>query len=98
MFVPAWNIHLTTEKPVRDDLQAVGIRAHSFLPHERANAYPVRITEELEEPFAWISEFRYQGQAPDSQPVWWRYSREQRLPEPPGQLGVAPADVLLLYE
>ncbi len=35
VFIPDWNVYLTTGKEVRDDLQAVGIRAHSFRPADR---------------------------------------------------------------
>ena len=98
VIVPEWGIRLTTGKPVRDGLKAVGIRAHDFHPDTEENCFPVRILRETEEPFEWISEFRYEHQAAGSPPVWRRYSREFRTNEPPKQLGVAPADVLLLYE
>ena len=51
----------------------------------------------MEEPFAWVSEFRYANQPPDSPALWWRYPKEQRPPAPPKALGVAPEDVLPLY-
>ena len=98
VIVPEWGIRLTTGKPVRDGLKAVGIRAHDFHPDTEENCFPVRILRETEEPFEWISEFSYEHQATGSPPVWWRYAREFRTNEPPKQLGVAPADVLLLYE
>ena len=98
VIVPEWGIRLTTGKPVRDGLKAVGIRAHDFHPDTEENCFPVRILRETEEPFEWISEFCYEHQADGSPPVWRRYSREFRTNEPPKQLGVAPADVLLLYE
>ena len=98
VIVPEWGIRLTTGKPVRDGLKAIGIRAHDFHPDTKENCFPVRILRETEEPFEWISEFRYEHQAAGSPAVWRRYSREFRTNEPPKQLGVAPADVLLLYE
>ena len=97
VFVPAWNVTLTAAKPVGEDLQAVGIRAHDFRPEIAENRFPVRIAREMEEPFAWVSEFRYPRQAGDAPPLWWRYSRESRPAEPPEALGVAAKDVLLLY-
>ena len=97
VYVPDWGICLATGKPVRDGLKAVGIRAHDFHPEEEANRFPVRILQEMEEPFEWISEFRYPEQDGASPPVWWRYPREARRAAPPEALGVAPADVLLLY-
>ena len=97
VFIPEWKIHLTTGKPVRDGLKAIGIRAHSFDPDEPTNRFPVRILQETEEPFEWISEFRYGEQSPDSPAVWWRYARELRPAAPPEALGVSPENVLLLY-
>lgn len=97
VFVPAWNVRLTTEKPVGDDVRAVGIRAHYFRPDIAANRFPVRFLREMEEPFAWVSEFRYENQPPDGPVLWWRYDKAQRPPVPPTALGVAPEDVLLLY-
>ncbi len=97
VFVPEWNIHLKTGKPVGDGLQAVGIRAHDFHPDEQANRFPVRVLQEMEEPFEWISEFLYQNQNPGSTPLWRRYPREFRCQEPPGELGVSPDHILLLY-
>ena len=97
VFVPEWNIRLKTGQPVRDGLEAVGIRAHSFRPDEAENRFPVRILREIEEPFEWISEFRYEGQDAASPAVWWRYAREFRRDVPPAALGVALADVLPLY-
>ncbi len=97
VFVPEWNIHLVTEKTVRDGLQAVGIRAHDFQPGIPENRFPVRIGQEMEEPFEWISEFRFADQDPGSPAVWWRYSRTARPETPPQALGVLPEKVLLLY-
>lgn len=97
VFVPEWNIRLTTGTPVRDGLEAVGIRAHHFCPDETENRFPVRIQREMEEPFEWVSEFRYDGQEPSAPAVWWRYAKEIRPPEIPEALGVKPDNILLLY-
>ena len=97
VYVPGWNIHLTTAKPVQDGLKAIGIRAHYFHPNAPHNNYPVTILREMEEPFEWVTEFRYQGQDQNCAPLWWRYSKEKRPSAMPGQLGVAPANILLLY-
>ena len=97
VFVPEWNVRLKTAKPVGDNVSAVGVRAHDFRPEIESNRFPVRFGREMEEPFAWVSEFRYEGQAPESPPVWWRYAREARPDEVPKAMGVAPEDVLLLY-
>ena len=97
VFVPEWNVYLKTEKTVRDELKAVGIRAHSFHPEEQENRFSVTIVREMEEPFEWVSEFVYEGQAPARPAVWWRYSKAFRLSEQPGALGVSTDEVLLLY-
>lgn len=94
--VPEWGIRLTSAQPVRDDIKAVGVRAHYFNAKAQ-NSYPVRYTGGMEEPFEWIVEFRYAGQDADSPSVWWRIPKD-RLPNPkPESLGVAPVNVLLLY-
>ena len=96
--VPDWGIRLQTAQAVRDGLTAIGIRAHYFNIQTKQNRYPVRYAEEMEEPFEVILQFRYEGQAPDSPPVWWRLSKEKRPREFPEALGIAPANILLLYE
>ena len=95
--IPEWGVSFETDKPVKDGLCAVGIRAHYFGAEIRQNAFPVHIVEEIEEPFAWIIKFRYEGQAEESTPIWWRLSKAQKGPEAPDTLGIAPGDILLLY-
>lgn len=97
VFVPEWNIHLTTSVPVGDNLAAVGIRAHYFHPKTPANSFPITVVREMEEPFEWVTEFRYPGQSEESPAIWWRYSKEKRPAAVPERLGVAPANILLLY-
>ena len=96
--VPEWGIRLQTAAPVKNGLKAVGIRAHYFHPNAKQNRFPVVFAEEMEEPFETILQFRYAGQNPESQPVWWRLSKEKKPAQFPAELGVAPANILLLYE
>ena len=96
--VPNWGIRLQTAQAVHDGLTAIGIRAHYFNTQTKQNRYPVQYVEEMEEPFEVILQFRYEGQAPDSPPVWWRLSKEKRPGEFPEVLGISPANILLLYE
>ena len=96
--VPAWGIKLQTARPVEDGLSAIGVRAHYFHPSTPHNRFPVCFAEEMEEPFETILQFRYAGQDPSSPPVWWRIPKEKRPTPFPAELGVAPANVLLLYE
>ncbi|MBQ9661898.1 MAG: ATP-binding cassette domain-containing protein [Oscillospiraceae bacterium] len=95
--VPEWGIRLQTAREVGDGLAAVGIRAHYFNTQTQQNRFPVQYVEEMEEPFEVILQFRYAGQQPESAPVWWRLSKEKRPREFPAELGIAPANILLLY-
>ena len=96
--VPQWGVQLEVAQEVKDDLKAVGIRAHYFNPTAARNRFPVSYVEEMEEPFETIIQFRYIGQDPDSPPIWWRLAKDKRPGQFPGELGIAPANVLLLYE
>lgn len=96
--VPSWGIHLTTVQPVRNDLKAIGIRAHYFNPKAVANHFPIVFIEEIEEPFAWVITFRYSNQEINSPPVWWRIPKDRKTGVFPGELGVAPQNILMLYE
>ena len=97
VFVPDWGIHLRTGKRVEEGLSAIGIRAHYFHPTSPQNTYTIRYVGEMEEPFAWVAQFRYEGQASESPALWWRYPKEKRPAVFPEKLGVAPANILLLY-
>ena len=97
--VPEWGISFFTEKAVRDDLAAIGIRAHYFGPDRMQNRFPVKITEQIEEPFAWIIKFRYGNQNAESESIWWRTDKGSYDPSSEtGYLGVAPEDIMLLYD
>ena len=95
---PAWGVRFKTAKPVRDGLCAIGIRAHYFSAGVVQNSYPVRFTGELEEPFEYILQFRYEAQDDFSPDIWWRLPKGDRGADVPAALGVDPADVLPLYE
>ena len=96
--VPDWGLRLETKQSVREGLCAVGLRAHYFNPAAQQNRFPVRFVEEMEEPFETILQFRYAGQSPDSPPVWWRLPKDKKPAQFPDALGIAPANILLLYE
>lgn len=98
VYVPAWKIGLRTAKRVRDDLAAIGIRAHDFDPDEPQNRYRVERKGEMEEPFEMILTFRYPEQSPESAPVWWRVGRDRYPKVIPREIGIAPEHVLLLCE
>lgn len=96
IWVPAWGVTLDAGRPVGEGLCAVGIRAHHFSPDTPENAFPIRIMDEIEEPFEWTVKFVYEGQS-GSGPVWWRMAKRDRPEAATVRLGVAPKDVLLLY-
>lgn len=95
--VPAWGIKLQTAAEVREGLKAVGIRAHYFHPAAQQNRFPVCFVEEMEEPFETIIQFRYAAQDPASPPVWWRLPKDKKPQKFPEEMGIAPANILLLY-
>ena len=96
--VPVWGLRLETKQRVEEGLCAVGIRAHYFSAGAPQNRFPVIFTEEMEEPFEVIIQFRYASQDPASPPIWWRLSKDKRPQRFPSELGIAPANILLLYE
>ena len=96
--IPDWGLRLRTAQEVGEGLCAVGIRAHYFNPGTPHNRFPVRYVEEMEEPFETIIQFRYAGQRDESPAVWWRLAKDKRPAAFPAELGIAPVNVLLLYE
>jgi len=96
LYAPEWGVTLQTALPVPDDVTHVGIRAHYFGPKVAANRFPVEFAGDMEEPFEWVLEFRYAGQTPTSQPLWWRMPKEKRPQQLPEALGIASVNVLPL--
>ena len=96
--VPDWGVRLEVAQEVGERLEAVGVRAHYFNPSTARNRFPVQYVEEMEEPFETIIQFRYAAQKPESPPIWWRLPKEKRPAQFPAEMGIAPANVLLLYE
>ena len=96
--IPDWGVRMKTAAPVEDGLCAIGIRAHYFGVNTPQNRFPVRYVEGMEEPFEQILQFRYASQREDSPAVWWRMAKEKRPQSFPAELGIAPANILLLYE
>ena len=97
VYVPEWGVTLTTARPVGDGIKAIGIRAHYFNSATPSNRYEVEYFEEMEEPFEWIIEFRFKSAAADAPSVWWRVAKDKRPQTFPAELGIAPANILLLY-
>ena len=96
--IPEWGVRMETKDSVKEGLCAVGVRAHYFNPNAAQNRFPVRFIEEMEEPFETILHFRYLNQRDGSPSIWWRLPKEKRPRNFPAELGVAAANILLLYE
>lgn len=97
IYVPDWGIHLQTREPVKENLCAVGLRAHYFHPKARENLYPVVYSSEREDPFEVRLLFRYASQKEGTPDIWWRMPKDKRPAEMPKQLGISSTNVLLLY-
>lgn len=97
VFVPDWGVTLTTAQPIGDDIKAIGIRAHYFNPTAPTNRCEVEYCDDMEEPFEWIIEFRFKSAALAAPSVWWRVTKDKRPQLFPAELGIAPANILLLY-
>lgn len=98
--IPDWGICLQTGVPVRDGVQAVGIRAHAFypaVPGGAPNAFAVEKCGEMAEPFERVFSFRFAGQSPAAQLVWWRMPTTDCPDVFPAALALNPMDVMLLY-
>ena len=97
VFVPDWGVTLTTAQPIGDDIKAIGIRAHYFNPTAPTNRCEVEYCDDMEEPFEWIIEFRFKSAALTAPSVWWRVTKDKRPQTFPAELGIASANILLLY-
>lgn len=95
--VPAWGVRFTTAQPLRDGLTGAAFRAHYFNAKTTHNRYPVRLVELIEEPFEYLLRFRYEHQDARAPDIWWQLPKD-RMPKEPYEVGVAPQNVLPLYE
>ena len=97
VLVEDWDgLEFTTARPVPEELCAIGIRAHYFHPKAPANRFDVEYTGQIEEPFEWIIQMRAVNQTPGTPDIWWRMTKDKRPNPLPGQLGIAPENILLL--
>ena len=95
--VSEWNVRFKTASSVRDNLVAIGIRAHYFDISCSQNGHEVEFIREMEEPFEWVLEFKFKGQSVKSEPVWWRLPKDKKPVIFPEKLGVSENNILLLY-
>jgi molybdate transport system ATP-binding protein len=92
-----WGVVFTTARPVAENLCAIGIRARHFKPSSKQNSFPVSFVSEIENPFEYNYEFRYNSQNAESSGIRWLFAKEKK-PEPmPLTLGIEPEDIMLLY-
>ena len=98
LYVPAWNQEFVTSEPIRDNLCAVGIRAHHFDPDTKENRYPIDIIEKTESPFEYKVQFRYKTQNNESLNIWWFNRKEKKTEEFSDGLGINQDDIMLLYK
>ncbi|MCL1791455.1 MAG: ATP-binding cassette domain-containing protein [Peptococcaceae bacterium] len=95
--VPPWGVRFTTSQPVRDGLCAIGIRAHYFDPDAVQNRFPICFADEIEAPFEYFGQFRYENQLDESQNIWWSIPKGQKTAQWPSEIGVDPVNIMLLY-
>ena len=95
--IPELGVIMEAGKPVGDNLCAIGIRAHYFNPKAQTNRFETRLDEEVESPFEWTIKFRYKNQKEGTPSVWWRMAKDKKPQQFPEKLGVAPANLHLLY-
>ncbi len=98
VFVPDWNVTLHTAARVKDNLLAVGIRAHYFNQRCKQNRCRVMLVGMMEEPFEMTIPFRFDGQTEESASLWWRLAKDNKPENNQLELGVAPENILLLYQ
>ncbi|MDY6400165.1 MAG: ATP-binding cassette domain-containing protein [Synergistales bacterium] len=97
IYVPEWNITLSTKIKVKDNIKAVGIRAHHFSKDIKKNRNKITFIREMEEPFEYVIEFRFAEQPKESEPVWLRLSKDKKPENFSEELGVEEENILLLY-
>ena len=95
--VPAWGVRFTTSKPVQNNLCAIGVRAHYFDPDSIQNRFQIRFMDEIEEPFEYSVQFRYENQVDESPDIWWIMPKEKKN-DSVSLLGVHPDNIMLLND
>jgi molybdate transport system ATP-binding protein len=100
-----WGLTLRTAVPVGDDISHVGIRAHDFVPADKAppgteNRIRLALSRRSEDPFETVVIFTNAGaRGPEeAHEIWWKYSRYVGYPELPAELYAPPESLLLLKE
>lgn len=97
VYAKDWGIILQTESVVADTIQAVGIRDHALQCREPANRQPITVVECMEQPFAWLVQFRFTSQQTGT-PALWQWISKSEYHGVPDAVGINPKDILLLYK
>ena len=89
-----WGIVLETEREVPDELKAVGIRAHEFVPAESGapNLILVNVADTNDGPFERNVIFNCGGKSD----LWWKFPRDAADASIPGTISLPPEKLLLL--
>ena len=95
--VPEWGVSFKTDRFIHDGLAGIGIRAHYFNMKTPNNKHRIIFVREMEEPFEWVIEFRFEGQPVESEALCWRFAKDKKPSVFPEELGIARANILLLY-
>lgn len=81
LFVPDWKCQLATGVPVPDDVKAIGIRAHDFLPVwdkeglDRENVLPFYLSGTSQLPFEW--KYFFKTHEDQEETICWFVQRPQ---------------------
>lgn len=92
-----WNMILTMKRDIPKNVNAVGIRAHSFSQEVsgRDNCFPVTHCEILEDPFEWNISFQTKE---NSDYLQWKIAKTTpEIPKLPSELYVDSEEILLLW-
>lgn len=95
--VPSWNMRITSNRLVPNDIKYIGIRAHNFTINGN-NLHKVEIVERIEEPFEILYRFRFIGQEKGAPLLYYRVAKKEDLNNPKNieYLGFNDCDVLFL--
>lgn len=97
-----WGLELDVDRPVPDDVDYIGVRAHDLVPlgdEDTAvdNAVEMRVKECSEEPFERTVVFANAAADPsESGDIWWKYSKYASCETLPRRLRIPPGAVLFL--
>lgn len=92
-----WGVNLTVDRPIADEIQAIGIRAHDFggpSAQNRINVFAIEADSTINEPF----EMNYVCKTAGPKKIWWMIAKREMPERLPDKLYVDPEKILLLRE